>query len=443
MSLLGRWARRYKRRSRVVPIVLRRIDPTAGDAEYLHWAYRTHRAELLAPYQVDDPKGAMQRQYSVYQGARRWSAWYLEDVFAAAVRLVGANGAYVRRLTGKAKVRQAIEMLSLASWLPSMPEQYYRFEWYLPEFRGRARQYLHRHEVKYVLYRMLGDQRGPASVSNKARFHAHALAHGLPVVPLVALVRGGRVALEPGVDLDALDVDLFVKPIAGKGGRGADRLTALPGQPGRFRSAATRKRHTLAQLLERYAARSRKAKHADGFLVQHRAVNHRDLRPLAGEAAATVRVVTILDERGAPEPVAAILRMPGRLDGVVDNFHAGGIAAPVALDDGTLGEASSLGIDGDLERLRVRPDSGAPIAGSPMPLWDDVLRLCLRAHRAFAPRVLVGWDVCVTDDGPVLIEANGQPCTDFMQRVQRAPLGDARFGQLLAHHVRATLAERT
>lgn len=442
MSLLGRWAQRFRRRSRVVPIVLRRIDAKAGDAEYLHWAYRAHRDELLAPFQVDDPKGAMQRQYSRYRGARRWSAWYLEDVLAASVRLVAANGAYVRTLTGKSKLRQGLEMLALASWLPSMPEQYYRFEWYLPEFRSRARQFLHRHEVKNVLYRMLGDQRGAVSVSNKARFHAHALANGLPVVPLVALVRHGRVSLEPGIDLDALDTDLFVKPIAGKGGRGADRLTAVPGEPGRYRSAATGKRHTMGQLLERYAARSRKIKHADGFLVQLRAVNHRDLRPLAGEAAATVRVVTVLDERGESEAVAAILRMPGRLDGVVDNFHAGGIAAPVRLEDGVLGEASSLGVDGDLDRLRVRPDSGVPIAGSVVPRWDEVLQVCARAHRAFAPRVLVGWDVCVTDDGPVLIEANGQPCTDFMQRVQRGPLGETRFAQLMAHHVRRTLAER-
>ena len=39
-------------------------------------------------------------------------------------------------------------MLRLAVSLPSMPENYYKFELYRPANRARADQFLHRHETK-------------------------------------------------------------------------------------------------------------------------------------------------------------------------------------------------------------------------------------------------------------------------------------------------------
>jgi hypothetical protein len=50
----------------------------------------------------------------------------------------------------------------------------------------------------------------------------------------------------------------------------------------------------------------------------------------------TVRVVTCLDERGGPELIGAVFRMSVGKNVTVDNLHAGGIAAQVALDSGRL-----------------------------------------------------------------------------------------------------------
>ena len=118
----------------------------------------------------------------------------------------------------------------------------------------------------------------------------------------------------------------------------------------------------------------------------------------------------------------------------VDNLHAGGIAANVGLDDGILSSASDLGIDSKLGWLDRHPDTQARIAGRPLPMWSETKALAIRAHRSFADRVLVGWDIAITDDGPIVVEGNSSPDLDIVQRFG-APICSSRFGDLLAWHL--------
>jgi hypothetical protein len=62
--------------------------------------------------------------------------------------------------------------------------------------------------------------------------------------------------------------------------------------------------------------------------------------------------------------------------------------------------------------------------------------LVQHAHRVFSDRIFVGWDVALLADGPQLIEGNGGPDLDIIQRTHEEPVGNARLGQLLAFHLR-------
>ena len=44
------------------------------------------------------------------------------------------------------------------------------------------------------------------------------------------------------------------------------------------------------------------------------------------------------------------------------------------------------------------------------------------AHRAFSDRVIIGWDLAIIPDGLMLVEANGAPDLDIMQRPFRSGL---------------------
>jgi hypothetical protein len=71
-----------------------------------------------------------------------------------------------------------------------------------------------------------------------------------------------------------------------------------------------------------------------------------------------------------------------------------------------------------------------------LPFWRETLDLASRAHAAFSDRVLIGWDVAILKDGPVLVEGNAGADVDIVERTHGEPLGDSRFGRLIAFHLR-------
>ena len=430
------WAKRYRRKSRVFPVRLRRIRPDRSAAEYIHSAYYRIRNDKLKHFMAEHPSSAEERQYSRYRGMRRFRSWFVEDVFAAAIRLVDENWKIIHEITGKGRWRQLAEMVWLSVYVPSMPENYYKFEWYQPSKRKMATEYLHRYEMKNMLYSAIraSNEGNRYSFSNKRQFYMHAQKAGVPIPPMIAHVSQSRVDIFPPYDTRDVDFDLFMKPVSGKGGKGAVRFEwGGPDKPG-FTSSAGKHFDTLEEALTKYQKKG--VRRRESYLVQPRVRTHSVLSDLTGEVASTCRIVVILNEKGEPEPVFASFRMPGDLHGVVDNAHDGGISSPVDLASGELGPGSYLGVAGDMSRHSTRKDNGARIEGRKLPLWPETLSVVRKAHEAFSPTVLVGWDVCITDQGPIIVEGNAQPCTDVVQRRYGRPLSHDRFGELLVYHVR-------
>jgi hypothetical protein len=222
---------------------------------------------------------------------------------------------------------------------------------------------------------------------------------------------------------------LFVKPTNGRGGTGAERWDrvapfALEGPGG--------ERLDSQALVQRLVERSRKAP----LIVQPRLTTHHALAGVTTGALPTIRVVTCLNERGQPEVIGAVFRMAIGMNVTVDNLHAGGIAAAVALDCGRLSRATNLGTDARLGWVSAHPDTGAPVEGRTLPLWEEVKQLAIIAHSAFLDRVVIGWDIAILDDGPILVEGNGNPDMDIIQRFMPIGLREHRFAELLAHHLR-------
>jgi hypothetical protein len=337
------------------------------------------------------------------------------------------NGAAIRRRSGKGAWRQFAEQLQLAWREGVLPPWYYIFELHEPGRREKAGLFLTRWESKRGVYPAMRGRGPVAPLRDKARFAAHCAAHGVRAAPVLAEIRKGSTTFTDA-RRTLPDADLFVKPAAGRGGVGAERWTCVG--PGRYRGPGV-VTVDAADLLKRLEVRSRRR----DLLIQPRLTSHRDLADLACGALATVRILTCLDEDGRPEVTDAVFRMAAVEGSPVDNFHAGGIAAPVDLASGRLAAATDLGMDARRGWVERHPVTGAAITGRILPFWAEAQDLARQAHRAFSEHLVIGWDVGLLDDGPCIVEGNGGPDLDLMQRPARQPMGGRRFSQLCAFHL--------
>lgn len=210
---------------------------------------------------------------------------------------------------------------------------------------------------------------------------------------------------------------ILLKPIRGSGGAGIEILASCPsdGDPA-----------GILRMLE-------EAKETGGWIAQDLLRPHPDIADIALDALPTARITTILDERGKPELVTAVLRLAAQPGVIVDNAHAGGIFAAIDFETGELGLAKYATAPGEFDR---HPANNRPITGRRIPDWQVLRRLALDAHGDHFPaHVQIGWDVAPSDRGPMLIEANARPNVRVPQRATGMGIGATRHGELIRYHL--------
>jgi hypothetical protein len=342
-------------------------------------------------------------------------------ILVAVAWFTGRNGAVIRDRYGKSVPAQLAEQLRMYFSAGVLPPWYYIFSLY-DDGAERAPTFIERFETKTCYFRLLKRHKG-TPLNDKARFADFCAANGIRSVPTIR-----RLPAEgPKQPLPACD--LFVKPVAGRGGRGAERWDYLGNHA---YSGPQAEQLSRAALLGRLVERS----HEAPLIIQPRMIPHPELIEITAGALPTVRVLTCLNAQAEPEVIAAIMRTSFGENRTVDNFHARGIGALVDLSSGALSKASNLGADARLGWFSVHPDSGGLIEGRIVPFWEEVQHLAIAAHRKFNDRIVIGWDIAVLEDGPILVEGNGNPDLDILQRFMRVGLREHRFADLLAHHLR-------
>ena len=264
--------------------------------------------------------------------------------------------------------------------------------------------------------------RADCVLGNKIAFHNICKQHNIPHPQILATALKGEVKIyekpETGV--------IAIKPSGGEGGRGfSSAIVDL---------SASNWRDEMTGIVK-----AQTDNRSSGWLVQNKLENHPALKPLSQSAVITARYVTMLNEQGAPELVAAVLRFPSDPNIEVDNLKAGAMMAKIDVEAGKL-------IKGCLGRgahdIDKHPVSQVFIAGFEVPFAKESADLVRLAHDKFRDYCLVGWDVLITPDGPVILEGNGKPGIDITQRGMWENAGEGRFGTLLNHHIRRAISEK-
>lgn len=264
---------------------------------------------------------------------------------------------------------------------------------------------------------------------DKALFYLICREHGWPTIPVYASFEDGQ-----STTYDPMEVGpLFSKPSTLAQGFGRfERWDPEPDQDDgvqRYRSN-TDTVVTQEELFEHLATLSAKSP----YLLQPFLLPHRDIRELAGvETLCTLRLPTCCFPDGRVEVITqSYVRMPHEPGALMDNRSQGAVAYGLDTDTGRL----TLGaIKDGLGTFTVHPASGRTAAGFELPYFQEALELVTTAHaEAFARFPTLGWDVAITNQGPVIVEMNIQWGTEH-DIPGEAFLGETAYAECVLAHM--------
>ena len=125
----------------------------------------------------------------------------------------------------------------------------------------------------------------------------------------------------------------------------------------------------------------------------------------------TVRFMTTLYPDGSAQVIATFIKI-GRAGKCVDNAGGGG-NVDVCVDTETGEIKYAIQYDGwrNIKEIENHPDSGNQLNGVVIENWQAIKEEVKRFQQAFPYCKAAGWDIAITDEGPVVIEVN-----DFWDR---------------------------
>ena len=193
-------------------------------------------------------------------------------------------------------------------------------------------------------------------------------------------------------------------------------------------------RHDVVELAEEIVS-----DYPSGYLFQDAVAQHEDMCAVAGKAVGTVRILTYNDGSG-PKILYTLWKIPSP-NAMSDNFwQNGSMVAHVAADTGVVTRCRR-GIGLKIEELEKHPVSGQPIVRFELPHWDAVRKLVTDTHRVFPELGLVGWDVGISKDGPVIIEGNLNPFHTLYQIATGRGVNNREFAPVF-ERIRTRQAEQ-
>ncbi|CAK8725042.1 hypothetical protein GMJAKD_15455 [Candidatus Electrothrix aarhusensis] len=137
-------------------------------------------------------------------------------------------------------------------------------------------------------------------------------------------------------------------------------------------------------------------------VLQEVLIQHHVLDQLVSTSVNTIRIVTMLGDNDNVIFLGAYIRF-GVGGSFLDNTSQGGVPVNIDIQKGCL---AKYGFDFSTKKHTQHPDTGVVFEGINIPLWQDVLKLAKKIQRCFYFHKLMGHDIAITENGPVIIELN-------------------------------------
>ena len=205
------------------------------------------------------------------------------------------------------------------------------------------------------------------------------------------------------IDLKEIDFDRFKKFIEGK-----EFFFAKPsvGESGKGIEKIRISDYNSIEELYEYIKKPEK----NFGVIEEVIVQHPDAEKIYPDSLNCLRVVTLVSN-GEAHILYSVFKM-GNNGKFVDNLENGGLACHFDLDKG---EIVGQGHTSALINYDAHPATGIKFVGYKLPYIQEVKDLVKKAAMVIPEFRYVGWDVCLTPNGPAIVEGNDYPAYDFPQ----------------------------
>ena len=151
------------------------------------------------------------------------------------------------------------------------------------------------------------------------------------------------------------------------------------------------------------------------YLIEEPIIQHDKMNLLNSSSVNTCRIVSLMNNKDEVTILASFIRIGNGVN-VVDNFNSGGMTAKVDVESGKICE-SAINKEGKV--FENHPLSGTKINGFEIPFFEEAKQMVCDAAKSSKNVRYVGWDVAITNNGPILVEGNQYPGHDIYQVAEK------------------------
>lgn len=168
----------------------------------------------------------------------------------------------------------------------------------------------------------------------------------------------------------------------------------------------------------------------NGYYVHTKIIEqHKEINKIHDKSVNTLRIISLITSENHPEIISVFMRF-GVGDSVVDNASSGGFFVGVNIDEGTLKDTGHHLSEYGGAKIKKHPDSGFIFEGFKVPYFKEACEEVLKGIMVI-PNRFIGWDVAITPNGPIIVEANNYPSLEMSNTANGGLLKNPHIKKLL------------
>ncbi|EWS97304.1 hypothetical protein BG00_03040 [Pseudoalteromonas sp. SCSIO_11900] len=295
------------------------------------------------------------------------------------------------------------ELKQLRDYWCCIPTQYYTHDFYSLDCDLTIEE-MKEYIPSYYFYKVIFPQYDNVKaviplIENKITMNQLFSRIGLQQSNIVVIKRGEKLTSFNNKDLTSVSIEelfknltcnkLFIKPVMGRGGKGI--------------IVAKRTREGYEYNDEKITHDYLQALNGD-YVVEAAIEQHPYLNTVYSNSVNTLRAITVRNDNGSVDFIAATLRM-GVGGNQVDNSSAGGLLIGIDLNTGMSLKPYAT-YEFGIEKFEKHPDTGFSFFDLQIPNWEFTKSEIINAAKKLTQLNLVGWDIAITQKEIVIIEAN-------------------------------------